>query len=234
MTTLGLLETDILYDDLLDDYGSYGQMFARFFDELNGGLEYRYYQVQQGELPQHPDECDAYLITGSKAGVYDPLPWMAPLQKWIADFYRRDAKLTGICFGHQIIAHSLGGYADKSARGWGVGVLATQARNFNQQHESTHGTLRLIHSHQDQVITLPPGAICLTGSDFCPNAAMALGNTVLTFQGHPEFTPEYFRRLIHRRREAIGKTRYNAALDSLEQATDHRHVGQWLLNFINE
>ncbi|MEH6639230.1 MAG: GMP synthase [Porticoccaceae bacterium] len=234
MTTLGLLETDILYDDLLDDYGSYGQMFAQFFDELNGGLEYRYYQVQQGELPQHPDECDAYLITGSKAGVYDPLPWMAPLQKWIADFHRRDAKLTGICFGHQIIAHSLGGYAEESTRGWGVGVLATQIQNLDHQHDSRPGTLQLIHSHRDQVVTLPPEATRLAGSDFCPNAAMALGNTVLTFQGHPEFTPEYFQRLIGRRREQIGEARYRAALESLEQTTHHQHVGQWLLDFINE
>ena len=235
MTTLGLLETDILYDDLLDSYVSYGHMFAQFFDDLNGGLNYRYYQVQEGELPRGIDECDAYLITGSKAGVYDGLPWLPPLREWIMDFYQRQAKLIGICFGHQMIAHSLGGRAEKSEKGWGVGVLATQVfKSPTQIHPlpSPH-TLNLIHSHQDQVTALPPGAIRLAGSPFCPNAAMLLDNTVVTFQGHPEFTPIYFHQLIARRREQIGEARYNAALETLTHTTHHRQVGRYLLDFIH-
>lgn len=227
MARLGLLETDTLYESLIDDYGSYGKMFASFFDALGGQLSYRHYQVQAGELPQHPDECDAYLITGSKAGVYDPLPWIAALQSWIVDFHRQRARIIGICFGHQIIAHSLGGTAAKSDKGWGLGVLSCE-----QSLTGDASILRLIHSHQDQVIALPPEATRLAGCDFCPNAALAIDNNVLTFQGHPEFTPAYLRRLLVQRKGRIDSEVMARALASLTKATDHERVGRYLLDFI--
>ena len=226
-TRLGLLETDTLYEGLIDDYGSYGKMFAGFFEALGGQLSYRHYQVQAGELPQHPDECDAYLITGSKAGVYDPLPWIAALQQWIVDFHRQRAPIIGICFGHQIIAHSLGGTAAKSNKGWGLGVLSCE-----QSLSRDGSTLRLIHSHQDQVLQLPPQATRLAGSDFCPNAALAIDDCVLTFQGHPEFTPVYLQRLLERRKGRIDKAIIDRAVASLATATDHEKVGRYLLDFI--
>lgn len=227
MARLGLLETDALYDSLIDDYGSYGKMFAAFFDALGGQLSYRHYQVQAGELPQHPDECDAYLITGSKAGIYDPLPWISALQNWIINFHRQRARIIGICFGHQIIAHSLGGVASKSDKGWGLGVLSCE-----QSLSEDTSTLRLIHSHQDQVITLPPEATRLAGCDFCPNAALAIDNRVLTFQGHPEFTPAYLQRLLAQRKGRIDSEVMARALASLTTATDHEWVGRYLLDFI--
>lgn len=227
MTRLGLLETDTLYDALIDDYGSYGKMFAAFLDRLGGQLSYRHYQVQAGELPQHIDECDAYLITGSKAGVYDPLPWIAALQNWIVDFHRQHARIIGICFGHQIIAHSLGGTAAKSDKGWGLGVL-----ECNQTLLGSGPTVRLIHSHQDQVTTLPPSATRLAGSDFCPNAALSIDNRVLAFQGHPEFTPAYLLRLLAQRKGRIDSEVMVRALASLTKATDHERVGRYLLDFI--
>ncbi|MEZ0121771.1 MAG: GMP synthase [Candidatus Reddybacter sp.] len=183
--------------------------------------------MQAGELPQHPGECDAYLITGSKAGVYDPLPWITALQNWIVEFHHQRARIIGICFGHQIIAHSLGGLAAKSDKGWGLGVLDCQ-----QTLSGSESTLRLIHSHRDQVITLPPSATRLAGCEFCPNAALAIDNSVLTFQGHPEFSPAYLRRLLEQRRGKIDSEIIERALASLATPTDHERVGRYLLDFM--
>lgn len=236
MTTLGLLETDTLYPELLADYGSYGQMFARFFGELDRDLHYRFYQVQEGELPAQPGECDAFLITGSKAGVYDSLPWIAPLQSWIRDFHKRGAKIIGICFGHQILAHSLGGHAGKSPRGWGLGLHSTDIASDHlalfRGKLSEPSQLRLLHSHQDQVERLPVGAELLASSDFCPCAAYRIDQRVMSFQGHPEFTPVYLQRLLQRRIEIFGRDSYEQAVASLEQANDSPCVGALLLDFI--
>ena len=253
MTILGLLETDTLYDDLIPDYGSYGQMFARFFDGLDGDpnnkLKYRYYQVQQGELPKDIAECDAYLITGSKAGVYDAIPWITSLQSWITDFHRQRAKLIGICFGHQILAHSLGGQAAKSGKGWGIGVHTTtllvgdsqidnrvtsKGNHYDNDFIKKGSPLRLLYSHQDQVLKLPTEAQLLAGSDFCQYAAFKIGERVLSFQGHPEFTPRYLQRLLGRRRSVIGEKVFSDAMASLDQDTDAEQVGHWLIGFIKD
>ena len=235
MKRLGILEADILDADLAADFGSYGQMFARYFDRLGGGLAYRYYQVQAGELPRRIDECDAYLITGSRAGVHDDLDWLPPLRAWLRDFHAGGARIVGICFGHQLIADTLGGRAERSTRGWGVGVRAAHLdagvwpAPFGPlaAHE-----LRLLYSHQDQVVRLPPAAVTLAGSDFCPHAALAIGDTLVGFQGHPEFTRDYLRALMARRRERLGEARYDTALASLSQATDEDLLGRWLLRFL--
>ncbi len=216
-------------------------MFAAFFTNLDSDLQYRYYQVKQGELPSAADECDAYLITGSKAGVYDTDPWIASLQTWIADFHQQNAKLIGICFGHQIMAHSLGGAAAKSPKGWGIGVHSTThltGDELNTDRIETNledfkrSELSLLYSHQDQVQKLPPGAQLIARSDFCEYAAFKIDHRVLSFQGHPEFTPEYLQRLLHRRIDVIGQARYAKAMASLDKVTDEKAVGRQILEFV--
>ncbi len=149
------------------------------------------------------------------------------MQNWIVDFHHQRARIIGICFGHQIIAHSLGGFAAKSEKGWGLGVLSCE-----QNLSGDASKLRLIHSHQDQVLKLPPNATRLAGCKFCPNAALAIDQRVLTFQGHPEFSPSYLRRLLARRKGIIGDEYIEKALASLATPTDHEQVGHYLLEFI--
>ncbi|WP_430459665.1 glutamine amidotransferase-related protein [Thalassolituus sp. LLYu03] len=232
MKTLGLLETDTLYDDLLADYTSYGTMFTRYFAGLGVGLNYRFYQVQQGELPADLNECDAYLITGSKAGVYDNLPWIAPLQDWIRDAYAHKRKLIGICFGHQLLAHTLGGHAARSPKGWGIGVHSTRIEHHPVWMNDDLSHMRLIYSHRDQVEQLPPAATRMASSEFCENAAFYIGQQVMAFQGHPEFTAEYARRLLPRRENCIGPDVFQRGMCTLEQPNDSARVGRWLGEFI--
>ncbi len=230
MKRLGILETDTLYDDLLEDYQSYGKMFQRFFDSLGSRLQYRFYDVQNGELPA-PGDCDAYLITGSKAGVYDLFDWIPPLSAWILRAYKHQEKIAGICFGHQILAHSLGGFARKSDKGWGVGVHTTKVINHPGWLNNDLSHIRLIYSHQDQVETLPATAKRLTESEFCKNAAFYIDQRVLAFQGHPEFDAEYLSRLLPRRQDKIGEPTYQQGMSTLEQPTDAERVGRWMLEF---
>ena len=119
MIRLGLLETDELYPDLIADYHSYGHMFEQFFRSLDTeqDWEFRYYRVTQGELPVSLDECDVFLITGSKTGVYDDVGWLSPLSAWVQQAYAAHKPLIGICFGHQLLAHTLGGTAARSPNG---------------------------------------------------------------------------------------------------------------------
>ncbi len=110
MATLGILECDVLYPDLIDDYTSYGTMLADLLRRFDPNLNIEYFDVHNAELPDQ-SQCDAYLLTGSKTGVYDDEPWITPLTEWLQSAHRRQERLMGICFGHQMLAHALGGHA---------------------------------------------------------------------------------------------------------------------------
>jgi GMP synthase-like glutamine amidotransferase len=234
MITLGLLETDTLYKDLIADYQSYGHMFARFFSAIEPTIQFRYYAVQEGELPDDLNACDAWLITGSKAGVYDDLPWIPPLQDWIKQAYLQKQKLLGVCFGHQLLAHTLGGKAIKHPDGWGIGVHTSEVVYHPDWLSDSYREINLLYSHQDQVVELPPQAHCLLSSDFCRYAGFIIPERVFTVQGHPEFTVEYLQRLLQRRQTCIGADTFHEGMASLCEKTDETLIGRWMIDFMRQ
>jgi GMP synthase-like glutamine amidotransferase len=235
---IGLLETDVLYDDLIKEYGSYGLMFEKYFSQLdstrldNSVLEFVYYQVQQGELPLFLDECDAYIITGSKAGVYESHDWITPLSDWVREADQAQAKVLGICFGHQLIAQALGGKVEMSNKGWGIGVRSLLTIPVSPFSQPLPKYLDLIYSHKDQVVKLPATARNFLSDNFCPHAGFTIGQHIVSLQGHPEFSAIYSERLLIRRAEAIGEPTYSKGIHSLRQSTDANFIGRLILDFL--
>ena len=237
---LGILDCDDLSPALRGDYHCYTcmfkNMFAPFFQSSGSfksfAIEYRRYDVQKGKLPTDLHECDAYLITGSKTGVYDDKPWILPLRQFIQNAYSQSFKLFGLCFGHQILADSLGGKAEKSDKGWGGGAMISQCVEQAEWMTEKLDALCLLYSHQDQVTCLPPKAKVLYSSDFCPFAAFYIPDRVLAFQGHPEFTLDYCDRLMFIRQERYAEGQYKRAVKSLEQPLHSEVLARWILNFL--
>lgn len=233
---LGILDTDVLREDLQATYGSYARMFKQLFNQvdtnLDENLEYKFYQVTDGEYPESINDCDAYLITGSKSSAYDQDNWIKTLSSYINTLYQADIKMLGICFGHQLIAHTLGGKTELAPPGWGVGVhnykTTVQGKKLNP--ELNQG-FSLLVSHRDQVVSLPKQATLVAKSDFCPNAAYQINNQVLCFQGHPEFVPMYADALMQKRKADIPTDTYNRAQGNLNEPTQHLQVAKTLLEF---
>ena len=62
------------------------------------------------------------VFPGSKYSVYDSsLLWINPLKEFVRDVYFNfpEIKMVGACFGHQLIALSLGGKVEKMENGGG-------------------------------------------------------------------------------------------------------------------
>ena len=229
---IGILETGKPDPDVINKYGSYAEMFQRLFLAVDDQLQFNVYQVTEGQYPENVDECDAYLITGSKFSVYDAESWIIELQDYVISLHGRRKKLIGICFGHQIIAHALGGLAQKSEKGWGVGNTISYIEGETTWKPDDSKTYSLLMSHQDQVVKLPANAILIASSMHCVNDSFQIANHILTFQGHPEFSEDYLKYSMNKRRDLIGEEKYNEAIGSLKGSHDGQLVAQWLVKFI--
>lgn len=236
--TLGIIDCDQLAPELQQEFTCYSEAFVTLLKTSNDksniftSLHFKTYRAIEDIYPQHIDDCDAYLITGSKYSAYEGLAWITTLQSFIQQLHAAKKKIIGICFGHQLIAHSLKGTTTKSDRGWGIGVSSVIVEQKQGWMQPFIKEFSLLVSHQDQVQTLPPKAIAIAGNDFCPNASFQLSEHILSFQGHPEFTKRYSQQLMEKRRQIIGDDKVNQAIGSLAQDTDHEIIAQWILNFI--
>ena len=228
---IGILETDKLDADLIARFGSYADMFKVLLSSIDNGLSFKVYQVIDNAYPEQIDECDAYLITGSKYSAYDNDGWIRKLETYIVSLHELRKKLIGICFGHQLIAKALGGKVSKSEKGWGVGNITKQIIHTPDWMQTEKQQFTMIYSHQDQVDILPDGATLIAGNDFCQLSSFQIGNHILTFQGHPEFTPAYARQRLQTRREKVGEAIYQKGMASLHEENDSVLVARWLLDF---
>ena len=209
-------------------------MFINLFKQIDPNIETLTYNVEIGEYPETPKDCDVYITTGSKASVYEDLPWLNQFKEYIRLLYDKKIKLVGVCFGHQLIADTLGGKTEKSNKGWGVGVSTNRVLSKQPWMNPPLEKLQIIVSHQDQVMKLPEGAELLASSDFCPNYMYQIDNIILSLQGHPEFSKQYSETLMRYRKLKIKEDTFNAGLASLKLETHEIIFAQWMLNFYQQ
>ncbi|WP_336605033.1 hypothetical protein [Phenylobacterium aquaticum] len=78
---LAILETGVPPEGVRDQFGDYPSMFRTLFGA--DAYDYATFDVQAGQLPARAEDYPAYVVTGSSAGVYDPLPWIDPLKDFL-------------------------------------------------------------------------------------------------------------------------------------------------------
>ena len=212
---IGILQTGESPDALRADMGDYPDFFETLL--AGRGLTFRRWAVLRNEFPKDVQECDGWLITGSRFGAYEDHTWIPPLEDFIRKAYAEHVPVVGICFGHQIIAQAMGGKVEKYQGGWSVGPTEY---DFGDQ------TYTLNAWHQDQVTRKPDSAQVLAGTDFCQNAALLYDDRMFTVQPHPEFRREFMEGLIKFRGPGLvpdailadAKARIDTPLDSPSMA----------------
>lgn len=235
---IGILVTGDVPGEIRAAHGELSGYFHRMLGSHDPRFEFEDYDLAAGDWPGGVHDAAAWVITGSRCGVYDHDPWIAPLMGFVQDAAAARARMIGICFGHQIMAHALGGRAEKSSKGWGLGAHRYRTGASSAWGDSGLGgrDIELYAIHQDQVVVTPPDASVLARSEFCPVAALAYGDPAapyaLSVQPHPEYGADFVRDLLTIRSGVtmppgdVAAARYAASVDA-----DASLVARWLARF---
>ena len=154
---------------------------------------------RQGQALPELDQCAGIVVTGSDAMVTDREPWSEATAVWLAEAVAREVPVLGICYGHQLLAHALGGEVGPHPEGLEVGTvqvhtLAEAARDPLLGHLPAQFGAAV--SHRQSVRRLPPGAVVLAHNAFESHHAYRVGRCAWGVQFHPEFGPDATRAYV--------------------------------------
>ncbi|TVR23234.1 MAG: type 1 glutamine amidotransferase [Nitriliruptor sp.] len=228
---VALLECDHTDLELRGIDGDYADMFTTLLARHAPTLELTRFDLIGGDPLPPLDAFDAYLVTGSRLDAVADDDWIQELAGFLRGAHQERTPTVGICFGHQLIAHALGGRVERATAGWGVGVHDAWVPPDGGRAVGLPSRFRLLHSHQDQVLELPAGGEVVASSTHAPIAALRVGS-LLGFQGHPEFTPRYAEALMDSRSDRIDAEVITDARRTLTTPTDHGPVARWIADHL--
>ncbi|KAF1029547.1 MAG: Gamma-glutamyl-L-1-hydroxyisopropylamide hydrolase [Burkholderia plantarii] len=202
MTTASLLliQVGTPPDDIRATFGDLPDWFSRVLDLPRERIEA--VRVFEGETLPPPDAGRVAVITGSWAMVTDRLPWSEAAAQWIREAMAIGMPLFGVCYGHQLMAHALGGRVDYHPRGPEVGCLAIDlapAAAGDPLLKSWPATFKAHLTHEQTIVTPPPGAQVLAASARDAHQIVRYGPNAISTQFHPEFTTGISAACIRRR-----------------------------------
>jgi len=154
---------------------------------------------RHGDALPDPAQVSGVVITGSHAMVSHREPWSESTAAWLAQVVGRDTPVRGICYGHQLLAHALGGEAGDHPQGAEVGTITVTLDEAAATDELLNGLPAQFPAHAvhwQSALRLPEGAVRLAGNEHEPMHAFRVGGHAWGVQFHPEFDADAMRGYI--------------------------------------
>mgnify|MGYP003365386121 CR=1 FL=1 len=232
-------------DEWTDPYGNFVDMATKLLNETKNHpmeVEYEMFHIYNNEFPtllQLNETNDSgelvymgIFITGSRYDSFDEnTEWIVKFRGLLNEILKNDTNyppIVGICFGHQVIAKTLGSNVGRNPKGFEGGVVPIE---LNPVGEKLFGTnkLHLSEVHNDIVFDLPPGNEYINwgSSTKCAIQGMYKKNKLLTFQGHPEFVNEIAANGVEKTRKKLAEKGIDADVqDELNQMVKNTNLYQ--------
>lgn len=146
-----------------------------------------------------PRGFSGIVLTGSQTMVTDRKPWSESVAQWAAQAVAHEVPLLGICYGHQLLAHAMGGRIGPNPAGREFGtveiMLDPEARDDPLLSAMPPRLLGHV-CHSQTILELPPGATRLAHSQRERCHAFTIGRCAWGVQFHPEFDTQASRTYV--------------------------------------
>ncbi|MBK8973198.1 MAG: glutamine amidotransferase [Hahellaceae bacterium] len=176
------------FPDIYQAFGDFDQWFLNVVESV-GGKALVFNAHTDSDCPDF-GRFSGVLITGSPAMVTDRAPWSEHLAQQLRAPIDQGLPVLGVCYGHQLLAHALGGLVDYQNGGREIGslrVTLAPAAATDALFGHVKGDFYAHLTHSQSVVELPPGAALLASSSRVPVQAVYFKNRCWGVQFHPEF-----------------------------------------------
>jgi GMP synthase (glutamine-hydrolysing) len=164
--------------------------------------------VERGDELPPAHACAGAVITGSASMVTERLPWSERTGGWIRNAMDVDLPLLGVCYGHQLMAHALGGRVDYLPGGREMGTQVVErlpAGADDVVAAKLPASFRAHLTHEQSVLEIPSGTTVLARSARDPHQLLRYGKHALSTQFHPEFSADIMRAYIRRKASTLAE-----------------------------
>lgn len=187
-----------------------------FWSDIEVTLAERNIKFSRIVMPMHENEgemrnwiielnLDAVVCSGSRRNVSIWEEWMGPTETMFRAAAKSGTPTLGICFGHQLLCHSLGSEIER-AESLSSGIWTLELTKEGERdilltsHVENNEKISGLFSHQDHVMTVPDSCTLLSKTSHNMVTAVRVNNDL----GEPmpawgiQFHPEAARKRIER------------------------------------
>lgn len=210
-----ILKTGATHAPIRERLGDFDDWIAAGLRQ--GGATTFTHDAQAGGPPPSLDRVAGIVITGSHAMVSDREPWSEALVPWLQQAVAASVPTLGICYGHQLLAHALGGEVAHHPHGVEIGTVQVRLQSPACSdpllgHLPPRFAAQAVH--WQSVRRLPPQAVPLASSAHEAHHAFRLGHNAWGVQFHPEFSADALRAYL----DGLGPTLAREGVDAARVA----------------
>ena len=195
MKKIYIIKAGTTFENIIEKYGDFEDWILKYIDDCVTQI----IDIQNDEELPSFEDCDGVIVTGSHAMVTQEHPWSLKIEEFIKELVKLEIPLLGICYGHQLLAKSLGGKAGYHPKGMELGTVdisvSDEAKNDDIfKHLPQMFDVHVVHAQS--ALSLPLGAVLLASNKYEKNHAFRIKSNAWGVQFHPEYDKEIMKAYI--------------------------------------